>query len=103
MSMPSPALTEVITLLRSRRRAPGEPIDIPRMRAELESLAAALTSPRGVSVQPVTAASVPSLLVDPETGTGNARLMYLHGGGYVIGSTRSHLDVVARLACATAG
>jgi acetyl esterase/lipase len=29
--------------------------------------------------------------------------MYLHGGGYVIGSTRSHLDVVARLACATAG
>jgi epsilon-lactone hydrolase len=98
--MPSPALDELIALLRSRRRAPGEPIDIPRMRLELENLAAALTSPSGVSVRPVTAGTVPSLVVEPEGGAGEARLVYLHGGGYVIGSSQSHIDVAARLSCA---
>ena len=100
--MPSPALDHVITLLRSRRRAPDEPIDIPRMREELETLAAALTSPSGVTVTPVTAGTVPSILVEPESGAGEKRLLYLHGGGYVIGSVQSHLDVVARLSCAAA-
>jgi phosphinothricin tripeptide acetyl hydrolase len=100
ISMPSPALEQVISMLRSRRRSPDEPVDIPRMRVELETMAAALTSPSGVTVTPVTAGSVPSILVEPEVGAGEHRLMYLHGGGYVIGSVQSHLDVVARLACA---
>ena len=99
--MPSPALEQVITLLRNRRRPPHEPVDISRMRVELEDMAAALTSPSEVTVTPVTAGSVPSILVEPEAGAGDHRLLYLHGGGYVIGSVQTHLDVVARLACAS--
>jgi epsilon-lactone hydrolase len=62
-----------------------------------------LTSePEGVTYEPVDAGGVPAEWVTPEGVDPNAVLLYLHGGGYVIGSIASHRKLVGHL-CKTAG
>lgn len=97
--VPSPALESLIELLQHRRHPPGSPIDIHRMREELEAAAASLPSPTGVRFESVRMGSVPALAVEPKDP--QRFLFYLHGGGYLIGSARTHADVVARLAVAS--
>ena len=49
-------------------------------------------------VTPVDAAGVGGEWVTPANAEIGRRLLYLHGGGYVMGSTRSHRPITARLA-----
>jgi acetyl esterase/lipase len=48
-------------------------------------------------VEPTTLAGLPARRVVPD-GAGPGVLLYLHGGGYVFGSSATHLELVARLA-----
>jgi acetyl esterase/lipase len=86
----------LISLLHLRRHPPGAPIDITLMRAELEAVVASLPPPSGVRFEAVRMGSVPALIIEPENP--QRFLFYLHGGGYLLGSARTHADVVARLA-----
>jgi cation diffusion facilitator CzcD-associated flavoprotein CzcO/acetyl esterase/lipase len=71
------------------------PIEHQRRRADL--LGRLLRTPRGVHAQPITLGGVPGeRLSSEEAGTG--ALLYLHGGGYCIGSPRSHRALAAALA-----
>ena len=54
--------------------------------------------PRGVRVERALADGVPGEWVVPRTANRQRVLYYLHGGGYVIGSTRSYRRLVAYLA-----
>lgn len=47
---------------------------------------------------PTTLGDVPCLDVRPVEASGEAVLLYLHGGGYITGSARTHLPMVGHLA-----
>ncbi|MFN8544987.1 MAG: alpha/beta hydrolase [Candidatus Binatia bacterium] len=93
--MPSPTLDAVIALLRSRPRPAT--LDPHEMRAGIEALTAAIPLPDDVLREPVTAAGVPAEWVTAAGAAPDAALLYLHGGGYVIGSITTHRDLAARL------
>ncbi|MBE1466717.1 alpha/beta hydrolase [Kibdelosporangium phytohabitans] len=59
--------------------------------------------PRGTKVKPVTAGGVPSQLVTAREARDSGRIMlYLHGGGFVCGSPRTHRQLASRIS-ASAG
>jgi acetyl esterase/lipase len=60
------------------------------------------TPPRGMSYEKVSAGGVPAEWFRPEGCDESRVLLYLHGGGYSIGSIDSHRDLIAGL-CRAAG
>jgi epsilon-lactone hydrolase len=72
------------------------------MRAAYEALHAHFSPPPEVEVRPVNAGGVPSLLVGEQPDR-PATLMYLHGGGYVLGSGFGYLPLAGALALAAEG
>lgn len=65
-------------------------------------LTSAARPPKGTRFERVTIAGVPVELVRPPLGGTNGTLIYLHGGGYALGSAKGYRGLVAHLA-ATAG
>ncbi len=59
--------------------------DLVQARATFESMNAQFAPPAGTVTRPVTAGGVPSLVVSPGAGH-EPTVLYLHGGGYVVGS-----------------
>lgn len=56
---------------------------------------------RQVSFAPERAGDVPGEWCTPKVVDGERTILFVHGGGYVIGSLASHRDLVARIAVAT--
>jgi epsilon-lactone hydrolase len=56
---------------------------------------------RGVSLERVALSGVPALRVDPAGSASERCLLYIHGGGFVIGSADGYLDLTAALALAS--
>lgn len=56
--------------------------------------------PRGTAVAPQILGRVACEELRPPAGGDDARLLYLHGGGYVVGSPRSHRSLIGRMAAA---
>ena len=75
----------------------GKP-DIRKRRIRFERFSSRLPMPKGVQVQPVDVDGIPGEWLIPENAASNGAILYLHGGGYVMGSRRSHRHFVARLA-----
>jgi epsilon-lactone hydrolase len=73
--------------------------DLVRTRATFESLNAQFSPPAGTITRPVTAGGVPSLVVSPGAGF-EPTVLYLHGGGYVIGSAFGYQPHAGALAAA---
>jgi monoterpene epsilon-lactone hydrolase len=73
--------------------------DLQELRNSYESLHAQFAPPAEVEVRPVNAAGVPSLLLATEAGL-EPTLLYLHGGGYVMGSAFGFRHVAGALAIA---
>ena len=59
--------------------------DLVQTRATFESMNAQFSPPAGTITRPVTAGGVPSLVISPGDGY-QPTVLYIHGGGYVIGS-----------------
>jgi len=59
--------------------------DIQEMRAAYEAFNAQFPVPESITVTPVTAGGVPSLALGTADGAAPA-ILYLHGGGYIVGS-----------------
>jgi len=73
--------------------------DIQEMRTAYEAFLAQTAVPEGVEVRPVNAGGVSSLAL----GTGSEQrpaVLYLHGGGYIIGSAYGYRSLVGALAAA---
>jgi monoterpene epsilon-lactone hydrolase len=75
--------------------------DLVAARESFESLNAQFSPPTGTVVRPVIAGGVSSLLVSPGDGH-NPTVLYLHGGGYVVGSAFGYQPHAGALA-ASAG
>jgi monoterpene epsilon-lactone hydrolase len=97
--MPSQAMQDSIDALRDRRKASAgqAPPTLEQSRAAFVPGDRLHPVPDDVRVSEVTAGGVPAhWLAAPGTGTGRV-LLFLHGGGYELGSVRSDGELAARL------
>lgn len=72
-------------------------LSVATKRKAVDALAGAARPPRGMSVRSRSIAGVPVDLVEVP-GSGETTLLYLHGGGYALGSAAGYRGVVARFA-----
>lgn len=98
--MPSEAFTNLTALLGSSRIGPQTPLA--DQRAGYELLGSMIPMPADVRVEPF-GADLPAQgeWLTPPAALGRRTLLYLHGGGYVIGSPGTHRPLAARLAVGT--
>ena len=73
--------------------------DIQEMRTAYEAFLAQSTVPESVGVRPVNAGGVSSLALAPQ-GEQETPVLYLHGGGYVVGSAYGYRPLVGALVSA---
>ena len=92
-------LEQVIELLTSRERPENPTIE--DSRAGFEKLARVVGGSTPACVRQVDAGGVPSELVSAEGASSDTVTLYLHGGGYVIGSPRTHREFARRLSVAS--
>ncbi|HTE81671.1 MAG TPA: alpha/beta hydrolase, partial [Reyranella sp.] len=81
-------LDSLVTLLRSRP-APEKP-DVGLSRAGFEKMAAVLGGAPDAKCEPVDAGGVPAEWVAAPGIDAERAVLYLHGGGYAIGSLNTH-------------
>src|SRR5262245_48414320 len=86
-------------LLREREGAPVSSID--EARARLEAFAALIEPLPGTRLGPVRLGGVSCEWVSPPGVRSDGVLLYLHGGGYGLGSIATHRALVSRIADAT--
>ena len=98
--MPSKALTDLISLLTSRPR-PAQPT-VHEMRLGFEILGSKLPPPDDVTCDVVEAGGVAAEWVQAPNAIAQRVILYLHGGGYVIGSIATHRGLAGRLSQAAA-
>ena len=97
--MSSPELDAILAQARATPFDPFAPET--RKREQMDRLSDLFPAPPGVAVSAVTLGGVPGeRLVGAE---GGPLVLYFHGGGYVMGSSRSHRHLAARLAADTSG
>ena len=94
-------LESVIELLTSRDRPENPTVE--ESREGFERLAAHVGGNTEGTVTEVDANGVPGEMVRAEVSSGQAVTLYLHGGGYVIGSPATHRELARRLSKETGG
>jgi cation diffusion facilitator CzcD-associated flavoprotein CzcO/acetyl esterase/lipase len=76
----------------------GPSLTIEQQRRRADLLGRAQLAPRGTRVRELTLGGVAAQQLSDDGAASDAALLYLHGGGYCIGSPRSHRALAARLA-----
>ena len=94
-------LDGVIEILTGRERPENPTVE--DSRDGFERLARLVGSPTPASVVDVDAGGVPCEMAIADVATSATATLYLHGGGYVIGSARTHRELAKRLSAATGG
>ncbi len=97
--MASQELQTVLQLLRSRPLIQDVPFE--EMRAAMEATAGLFPLPDDVRSEPVDAGGVPGEWISVPESSPERTLLYLHGGGYCIGSIDTHRGLVAEIARAS--
>ena len=77
---------------------PSSTLTLEQRRAQYERAARVFPTPADVAVEPVTAPERTAEWLRPPGVRDEAVVLYLHGGGYVIGSPRSHRHLAAAIA-----
>jgi len=93
--MPSSQHEQLVELLKTRE-APERPT-LEEMRAGFEALAGGFELPPRTAVHEVGVDGVPADWVQASGADPGRVVLYLHGGGYVIGSRNTHRSLAARL------
>ena len=96
---PSPEFTRLLEILKTQRAQPGVPVAA--LRAAHEKAHAARPPAPDVAVQPVDARGVPAEFSTAADSLSDRTLIYLHGGGYVLGSLNTARPFAAELARAS--
>ncbi len=74
------------------------PTDIGERRAGFDAFAKAFPTASDIKAEPVTANGVPAEWTQAPGADASRAVLYLHGGGYVIGSLDSHRHVASEIA-----
>lgn len=103
-TVPSPEHDAVMAAMRAEQLAQaGLPAPtVAEERARYELIADIWAVPADVSIVPVEVAGRPAEWVTAPGARGDRIVLYLHGGGYVIGSLATHRDLAARVSRAAA-
>jgi len=98
--MPSAAHDAIVELLSAGGMfsSEGGALDVPRLRREMDSMTEMSVMPEGSLTQPVAAAHVPAEWLYAPDSDESRVLLYLHGGGYLLGSISTHRSLAARIA-----
>lgn len=99
--MASEQLQKVLEIVKSQPvggGGGGKPT-VERMRAGMEKVAERVA--KDVNCQPVDAGSVQAEWIVPPNAAADRVILYLHGGGYVMGSINTHRAMIARIARAS--
>jgi acetyl esterase/lipase len=81
---------------------PSDTLTVAQRRAQYERAEKFFPTPPEVKVEQVTASTVPAEWLSPPGARADGAVLYLHGGGYVIGSPRSHRHLAAAIGAAVA-
>jgi len=95
--MASEELAKVIAMIKSVPRDPSASVE--RMRGAMEKVSEHVA--RDVKCEAVSAGGVPAEWIVPPGAAGDRVILYLHGGGYVMGSINTHRAMIARIARAS--
>jgi len=76
----------------------GPEVTLAAMRRIGEAFATLASEPEGVACEPVTAGGIAGEWLVPARASPEAALLYLHGGGYILGSLASHRRLAGHLA-----
>ena len=98
--MASPELATIVGMLRSRLA--GEQSSLAELRQRFEGLAALFPVGADVEIERVSAGGVPAEWIAAPAAKRDRVVLYLHGGGYVIGSIATHRELAAGISRAAA-
>ena len=100
-SWKDPEIAGVRALLAARQAAPGEPApSFEDRRKAMDAFGEMGALPPGCFHEPAFFGAVRCEQVTPQGRREGRTILYLHGGGYCLGSPRSHRPLVARIAAA---
>jgi monoterpene epsilon-lactone hydrolase len=91
--MASPQLQMAIDAMKSLMKTP--PPTLPEMRAAFEQ--SAMPAQPDVKSEPISAGGVDAQWIAAPGADPNRVVLYLHGGGYVLGSVNTHRDLIGRI------
>ncbi len=94
--MPSEQLEMIIQMLRARPIDDDAPIE--KIRAVFEEEAQIFQVAEDIQCEPVQVRDVPAEWISAPDAAEGRVLLYLHGGGYSIGSINTHREMVSRIA-----
>ncbi len=94
--MPSKEYKDILELLESMPDTSG--LTFEEQRADFEEQVSQLPVAGSVSCEPLSAGGVPAEWIIPEGAPEGNVLLYLHGGGYCIGSINTHRSMVSHIA-----
>ncbi len=75
-------------------------LSLQQQRKNLNRLAGPSKWLPGINITPVSAGGLPCEWLDAGQAASNGVILYFHGGGYVIGSIKTHRDLAARISAA---
>lgn len=100
--MPSQELQALVQTLRQQAQAaPQTQPSVQEMRARFEGMAGTFPFPEDVQRTAVDVDGVPGEWIAAPGANAAIAVLYLHGGGYVIGSIATHRDLCARISRAS--
>lgn len=99
----SPMPSVPVGLLRASTRAASRwtfdpALPIPTQRRRMAAALRLLRTPKGIEVTQRPAGGVPAERLAPRGAPTDGALLYLHGGGYVVGSSRTHRALAGEIA-----
>jgi len=95
--MPSRELQVIVDTIRSQP-VPKTPPTLPEMRAAMEAMGPLFPVAGDVRCTPVEAGGVRAEWIVPPGVSDDRVVLYLHGGGYVMGSINTHRQLASRVA-----
>jgi len=95
--MPSEAYQNLVTMLSAGRVTPDMPVD--QARLGWDAMETVLPLAPGVALEDTEIAGLPARWLSPDDA-GATTVVHFHGGGYVIGSAKSHTPFASALAAA---
>jgi phosphinothricin tripeptide acetyl hydrolase len=98
--MASPELQTILDQLRSQESL-LDAATVAEQRAAIEGFAAAFPLPADVRCERTKVGDIPAEWIRPNGSARDGAILYLHGGGYSIGSIDSHRTMIASIARAT--
>src|SRR5262245_21547285 len=93
--MASPELQQILDMMKAAPPRPANPT-IAQQRANMEAFARPVDA--DVRAEAVKVDGIDAEWVSIEGGPTERTILYLHGGGYVMGSISTHREVVSRVA-----